>query len=263
MSAVLDPIRNRTQRFKTLVCEYELVDARKCAHYDEDAIKDKAKSLKEIASSIRMATGGVDRDLTFQDKLIVAITQQLLSKDGINQPEGNTKGLEGDEKKAKEKAISDYWKLIEETIDKIGADIYTSMDDNQKPFGGIALADGSEQKTIEGAIVEAADEKNKKPKGKRAGKVTTKKIEDDGSEAEAASECVTMSEEASQETATTAEESASTSDTATETESAKTAENESTEPKTTSESTTETESGSSKRKAPLSLVPKNNKKAVK
>lgn len=190
MSAVLDPIRNRTQRFKTLVREYELVDARKCAHYDEDAIKDKAKSLKEIASSIRMATGGVDRDLTFQDKLIVAMTQQLLSKDGINQPEGNAKGLEGDEKKAKEKAISDYWKLVDETIDKVGADIYTSMDDAQKPFGGIALADGSEQKTIDGAIVEATDEKNKsKPKGKRAGKVTTKKIEDDGSEAEAASEC--------------------------------------------------------------------------
>lgn len=204
MSVAINSIRQNNQKRRTLERQYDLEDSRKVAHYDDEAKKAKKKSLDTIASDIKLANAGVDREVLYLDKICVALAQQILIKDGVVQPEGNAKDLTGKEKEEKEKAIRDYWTKVDEAIDK----------------------------------------------------VTTKKIEDDGSEAEAASECKVVSPQ-EQEIATTAEESVSTSDTDTETESANSAENESTEPKTTSETSTETASeSSSKRKAPLSLVPK-------
>jgi len=195
MALSIHTVREKNYKLMTLEKEYDLEDNRKVPRWDDEAQNKKTATLKKKATEIKLASAGVEKQVHYLDKILVSMARGLLKAEGFPAPEGGIKGLEGEELKAKQKAISEYLVMVDKKIDEYGADVYVSLSDEMKPYGLVALADGSQQRTIDGAITEGVAEKNKEAKGKKNGKVTTKKIKDDGSEAEAASECVTSKDE--------------------------------------------------------------------
>jgi hypothetical protein len=295
MSAILDNIRNKCTKINTLEAEYEEEDNRKVPHYDKEAKKKKASNLQAIADRIAYACAGVARDIRFQDAINHQFARRILELEGVREPKGtgimflsgrcNTKGLKGEELEAKQKEIREYLGFVDEVVDTVAADVYARMADDDKPFGWIAQPDGSKQKTLDGQVAENfIEEKEKKdaektetkpeaeakPKGKKAGKVTTKKIVDDAEESTAKAEDATASGDSGNETSggsvseAKTETSKGNEESATSAESSESTQTESAPPAALESSDTGIEAKKAKpasEKAPLSLEKKSKSKA--
>lgn len=149
---------------------------------DKKAKKKKEQKTRELTEAYYLTMANAELDVIYLTQALGQLSRYVLKLEGVDAPEDKTK-------------IGDYLRQVDEVTNESGLrPAWALLKEEQKPVDLMgAIKEAKEQEEREKAEAKAAAEASK-PKGKRAGKVTTSKIKDDGSEAEAASECKTVAE---------------------------------------------------------------------